>query len=85
MVSTGLHMTELTTKWKELHSEVDISVFTAENSRLEENQNFKKFEIYEGVIINRVRNIGKHYGSLYSRLLFSLGFIIKSFCFFVEK
>jgi len=81
MVSTGLHMTELTTKWKELHPEVDISVFTAENSRVNKKEPFKNFEIYEGVKINRVQNIGKHHGSIFNRILFSIGFILKSFVF----
>jgi glycosyltransferase involved in cell wall biosynthesis len=85
MVSTGLHMTELTTKWKELHPEVEISVFTAENSRLSENHNFKKFETYEGVKIHRVKNIGKHHGNLFNRLKFSIGFIIKSFFFLLNN
>jgi glycosyltransferase involved in cell wall biosynthesis len=85
MVSTGLHMTELTTKWKELHPEIEISVFTAENSRNTANHNFKKFEIYEGVTINRVRNLGKHHGSLFNRILFSVGFIIQSFCFLLKN
>ena len=62
MVSTGLHMTELTTKWKELYPNIEISVFTAENSRNEEKKNFKKNEIYEGVNIYRVKNIGRHHG-----------------------
>ena len=81
MVSTGLHMTELTTKWKELHPEVEISVFTAENSRVNKKEPFKNFEIYEGVKINRVKNIGKHHGSIFNRILFSIGFILKSFVF----
>jgi glycosyltransferase involved in cell wall biosynthesis len=85
MVSTGLHMTELTTKWKELHPEVEISVFTAENSRNTENYNFKKYEVYEGVFINRVKNIGKHHGSLFSRFLFSIGFVIKCFLFLLKN
>jgi glycosyltransferase involved in cell wall biosynthesis len=78
-------MTELTTKWKELHPEVEISVFTAENSRLSENHNFKKSETYEGVKIHRVKNIGKHHGNLFNRLKFSIGFIIKSFFFLLNN
>jgi glycosyltransferase involved in cell wall biosynthesis len=81
MVSTGLHMTELTTKWKELHPEVELSVFTAKNSRDSKNNSFKKFEIYNGVKINRVNNIGKHHGNLFNRVVFSFSFIIKSFFF----
>lgn len=81
MVSTGLHMTELTTKWKEIHPEVEISVFAAENSRVNKKEPFKNFEIYEGVKINRVKNIGKHHGSIFNRILFSIGFILKSFVF----
>ena len=79
MVSTGLHMTELTTKWKELHPEVELSVFTAKNSRDNKNSTFKKYEIYNGVKINRVNNIGKHHGNLFNRVVFSLSFLIKSF------
>lgn len=85
MVSTGLHMTELTTKWKELHPEVDISVFTAENSRESSHTAIKKFEIFEGVRIYRVSNIGKHHGSLFSRLIFSLSFIFKAFNFLLSN
>jgi glycosyltransferase involved in cell wall biosynthesis len=85
MVSTGLHMTELTTKWKELHPEVDISVFTAENSRVSENSNFVSCEIYEDVLINRVKNIGKHHGSLFNRLLFSTGFVFNCFFFLLKN
>lgn len=81
MVSTGLHMTELTTKWKELHPEIEISVFTAENFRVNKNETSQNFEIYEGVQINRVKNIGKHHGSIFNRFLFSIGFIFKSFYF----
>lgn len=83
MVSTGLHMTELTTKWKELHPEVELSVFTAKNARDSKNSSYKKYEIYNGVKINRVNNIGKHHGNLFSRVVFSLSFIIKSFFFLV--
>ena len=83
MVSTGLHMTELTTKWKELHPEVELSVFTAKNSRGNKNSTFKKYEIYNGVKINRVNNIGKHHGNLFNRVVFSLSFIFKSFFFLV--
>ena len=78
-------MTELTTKWKELHPEVEISVFTAENSRVNKNETFKKFEIYEGININRVKNIGKHHGSIFNRILFSIGFIFRSFFFLLIK
>ena len=81
MVSTGLHMTELTTKWKELFPEVNISVFTAENSRVNGNSKFLKNEFYEGINIYRVKNWGKHHGSLFNRLIFSFGFIYKSFFF----
>jgi len=66
MVCTGLHLTELTSKWVEMNPEIDISVFTAENSRISENSYFKKNEIYEGVKIYRVKNIGKHHGSLFN-------------------
>ena len=85
MVSTGLHMTELTTKWKELHPEVEISVFTAENSRVNKNDTYKKIEIYEEVKIYRVKNIGKHHGSIFNRFIFSIGFILKSFVFLLIK
>ena len=84
MVSTGLHMTELATKWKELFSDVQISVFTAENSRLDKPQNKLSFEIYNGVSINRVKNVGKHHGNLFNRFLFSFAFIVKAF-FFICK
>jgi glycosyltransferase involved in cell wall biosynthesis len=85
MVSTGLHMTELTTKWKELYPEVEISVFTAETSRKSEEAEIKKNEYYEGVEINRVKNIGRHHGSLFQRVLFSFGFIFKALFFLIKN
>jgi glycosyltransferase involved in cell wall biosynthesis len=85
MVSTGLHMTELTTKWKGLYPEVDISVFTAESSRENTASKIKKVELYEGVEINRVKNIGKHHGSLFQRVLFSFGFIFKALFFLMKN
>lgn len=85
MVSTGLHMTELTTKWKELYPEVEISIFTAENSRNQVSHNFKKHEIYQGVNIYRVKNIGRQHGNLLSRFIFSFTFILKSFFFLLYK
>jgi glycosyltransferase involved in cell wall biosynthesis len=85
MVSTGLHMTELTTKWKELYPDVEISVFTAENSRKETGEIFLKNEIYHGVNIYRVKNIGRHHGNLLSRFIFSIAFILKSFFFLIVK
>lgn len=85
MVSTGLHMTELTTKWKELYPEVEISIFTAENSRNQDSHNFKKHEIYQGVNIYRVKNIGRQHGNLLSRFIFSFTFILKSFFFLLFK
>lgn len=85
MVSTGLHMTELTTKWKASYPEVDISVFTAESSRENTGAVIKKVELYEGVLINRVKNIGKHHGSLLERFLFSFGFIFKALFFLIKN
>lgn len=85
MVSTGLHMTELTTKWKELYPEVEISVFTAESSREILMARQKKVELYEGVEINRVKNIGKHHGSLLQRVFFSFGFIFKALFFLMKN
>lgn len=85
MVSTGLHMTELTTKWKELYPDVEISVFTAENSRKDAGEIFLKNEIYHGVNIYRVKNIGRHHGNLLSRFIFSIAFILKSFFFLIVK
>lgn len=78
-------MTELTTKWKELFPDVDISVFTGENSRVEKNETFKKYEIFEGVKIHRVSNFGKHHGILFDRVLFSIGFIFKAFFFLIRR
>jgi hypothetical protein len=58
-----------------------LFMLSAVPPRISEKNNFKKFDIYEGVNINRVRNIGKHHGSLLNRILFSIGFIFKSFIF----
>lgn len=85
LVSTGLHMTELTTKWKELYPDVNISVFTAENSRESESENYKSYECYQGISVFRVRNIGKHHGNLYRRFLFSIGFIFNAFFFLIKN
>ena len=85
MVSTGLHMTELTTKWKELYPEVEISVFTAENSRKTDLENFMPFENFKGISIWRVKNIGKHHGNLWDRILFSTAFIYRAFLFLVKN
>jgi glycosyltransferase involved in cell wall biosynthesis len=78
-------MTELTTKWKELYPDVEISVFTAENSRKDAGEIFLKNEIYHGVNIYRVKNIGRHHGNLLSRFIFSIAFILKSFFFLIVK
>ena len=52
LVSTGLHMTELTTKMKELDPNLNISVFTAESDRNEFINTKQKTEVYKGVFIN---------------------------------
>jgi glycosyltransferase involved in cell wall biosynthesis len=85
MVSSGLHMTELTTKWKQMYPNDEISVFVAENSR--SIKNYVKFDNdeYKDVKINRVRNWGRHHGTLFQRFLFALGFSIKSFLFLLRN
>ena len=79
MVSTGLHMTELTTKMVELDSAIEINVFCAEPSKEEYFQyQFKKKDTYKNVKINRVSNWGKQHSSILYRLLFSVGFFLKA-------
>ena len=85
MVSTGLHMTELTTEWKKLYPDVEISVFTGENAREHLDQPFKRYEIYQKINIFRVKNIGKQHRGLFQRLLFSLGFVAKTFLFLLNN
>lgn len=84
MVSTGLHMTELSVKLKEKYPDIDISVFTANSSRDEHNKYSKKKESYKNINVNRVSNFGKHHGNLIQRLLFSIGFSFKA-VFFILK
>lgn len=85
MVSSGLHMTELTTKWREKYPQDEISVFVAENSRSKEHGSHQKLEEYRGVTIHRVANWGQHHGTLFNRFLFSLGFSLKAFLFLFKN
>ncbi len=79
MVSTGLHMTELTTKMVELDTSIQINVFCAEPAKEEYFQDsIKSNDEYKAVKIKRVSNIGKQHGSISSRVLFSLLFFIKT-------
>jgi glycosyltransferase involved in cell wall biosynthesis len=79
LVSTGLHMTELTIKMKELDPDLNISVFTAESNRSEFINTKQKTELYKGVFIKRVRNLGKHSGTLFQRFIFAFTFFCKAF------
>lgn len=85
MVSSGLHMTELTTKWKEKYPQDEFSVFVAENSRSKEQESLQNHDEYRGVTIHRVSNWGQHHGTLFSRFLFSLGFSLKAFVFLFKN
>ena len=85
MVSTGLHMTELSVKLKEKYSDIDISVFTANNSRNQFQHSSKSKELYKNIKINRVSNFGKHHGNLIQRLFFSLGFSFKAVYFILKN
>lgn len=85
MVSSGLHMTELTTKWKEKYPQDEIFVFVAENARSNQQESYQNHEEYRGVKIHRVTNWGQHHGTLFSRLLFSLGFSLKAFYFLFKN
>lgn len=85
MVSTGLHMTELTTRWKNNYPDTEIHVFVGENSREQSESKLVEHEVYQGVEINRVSNVGRHHGGLLDRLLFSIGFLIKAFMFVLKR
>jgi glycosyltransferase involved in cell wall biosynthesis len=77
MISTGMHMTELTTRLTELGWQ--ITVYCAKPSwhmEQEEHETVPKELFYQGIRILRVPTVGKQQGSLLSRTVFALSFII---------
>lgn len=73
LVSTGLHMTELTTKLHALYPNYDITVFCSYPSKKDfQNKSISKEELYKGVNIIRSSNIGKEHGNIIQRLIFGL-------------
>jgi glycosyltransferase involved in cell wall biosynthesis len=85
LVSTGLHMTELTTKWKELYPEVSIKVFTSNSTKKGLKEKVIPEEEYKGVEIKRVKSIGKQHGNIFNRIIFSLGFILKTLMYLLKN
>jgi glycosyltransferase involved in cell wall biosynthesis len=76
MVSTGIHMTELTTRLTELGW--DVTVYCAKPSwgaEADERQPVDKEIVYEGVRVRRVWTVGRHRGSLVSRGIFAVSFM----------
>ena len=78
LVSTGLHMTELACKMKKLQGNLDITVFCSDSAREDFSKRIKKKEIYKGVNIIRVSNLGRLHGSFFSRIIFALSFFSKT-------
>lgn len=77
MVSTGIHMTELATRLAELGWQVTVySAAPAWGSEWDEAQPVPKELVYEGVKVLRVPTVGRHRGSLLSRGLFAVSFVL---------
>lgn len=85
MVSTGLHMTELTTKWKELYPKSAITVFTSNSTKKGLKEELISKQEYKGVEIIRVKSIGKQHGNILNRLIYSLGFILKTLVYLLKN
>jgi glycosyltransferase involved in cell wall biosynthesis len=82
MVSTGLHMTELTTRLVKLFPENDIRVFCSNPSKSAFKQEVNKFETFEGVKIYRTGNRGEEHGKgLWGRFIFAFRYFISAFIF----
>jgi len=76
MVSTGIHMTELTTRLTELGW--DVTVYCAKPSwgtEAEGGHPVEREMVYKGVRVRRVRTVGRHRGSLLSRGIFAVSFM----------
>ncbi len=85
MVSTGLHMTELTTKIKKLRPDIDIQVFTSHLTREDfEGENLDS-ETYKGVKIKRVSNLGQMHGNILNRFIFTVSFFFKSLFYSIKS
>lgn len=77
MVSTGLHMTELSTRLAELGWQ--ITVYCAKPSWGLDQEGWTEVPnelTYQGVRIRRVPTLGKQQGGLLSRLLFAVTFVL---------
>ena len=77
MISTGMHMTELSSRLYEF--DWDITVYCAKPSwgRDDSNHNNNaKDIIYEGVKIHRVNTLGNQQSSLIARGLFAFTFLL---------
>ncbi|MGA1495693.1 MAG: glycosyltransferase, partial [Rhodothermales bacterium] len=83
MVSTGLHMTELTTRWKARHPEREFTIFTAQDAKTD--QQAPSFQVHKGLNIHRVQNLGRQHGSLPQRILFSVRFMVRAFGFVFSR
>lgn len=84
-VSTGLHITELTTKITQLHKEHQISVLCATPSKEgPKSSKINTNEIHRNIKIYRVSNWGKQHGSIFTRSVFAIGFFLKAFTFILK-
>lgn len=83
MVSTGLHMTELSTSLQQaFEKEYEIEVLCSYPSiKGFENENIKNE--YKGVRIKRIPHLGKQHGGILSRLFFSLSFMLGVFRYLI--
>ncbi|MTI88125.1 MAG: glycosyltransferase family 4 protein [Balneolaceae bacterium] len=79
MVSTGMHMTELSEALTE--KGVDITVFCAPPVHDIENwnQEVPRSTKYNGIHIRRAKTLGKHKSGLLYRLLFAFTYMIQTF------
>jgi glycosyltransferase involved in cell wall biosynthesis len=85
LVSTGLHMTELTTKWKELYPEISMNVLTSNNTAKVKHEKVITNEVYKGVQIRRVKSVGKQHGNLINRVIYAIGFILKALFYLLKN
>lgn len=86
MVSTGLHMTELSTKLVALNPNNDIQVFCATPSKEGFRAAAPTDENYRGVQIRRMISWGKeHQTSLLNRLLFGISYFVRASLFTFQR
>src|SRR5579885_140958 len=75
LVSTGLNMTELARELAARGWSVEVCCARPE-AVWDRHSQVPESEVYHGVNIKRVRGVGAHRGSIWSRLLFSLSYML---------